>query len=129
MRSGSEEPGRRSVSAVSSKSSPEDAAEEDSVELRAGPPSDMAGLGRWGWRRRVGGCLCGCSSGRVAYSRAGEAGGFLFPSVGDEAGGGETRREGAGGRREEKVVGYRWAGMVWCGGHWLLLVYRRSSGV
>jgi hypothetical protein len=34
LRSGSE-PGRRSVSAVCSKSSPEEAAEEDSVELRA----------------------------------------------------------------------------------------------
>jgi hypothetical protein len=45
LRSGSElEPGRRSVRAVSSKSRPEEAA-DDSVELRA-VPSDMAPAGR-----------------------------------------------------------------------------------
>jgi hypothetical protein len=53
LRTSGSEPGRRSVSvrAVSSKSSPEDAAEEDSaVELRAGP-SDMLLGGRGRVRR------------------------------------------------------------------------------
>jgi hypothetical protein len=50
LRSGSE-PGRRSVSAVSSKSSPEEAAEEDSVELRAGSSDMAAGLWSADWLR------------------------------------------------------------------------------
>jgi hypothetical protein len=66
LRSGSE-PGGRSLSLVSSKSSPEDAA-EDSVELRAGS-SDMAGarsawsadwLSGRGWRRAGGGGFSPC---------------------------------------------------------------------
>jgi len=63
LRTSGSAPGRRSVRvrAVSSKSSPEDAAEDDSVELRAGP-SDMAeagGRGGWGF------VWCGYNSGRV----------------------------------------------------------------
>jgi hypothetical protein len=118
LRSG---PGRWSVSAMSSKSSPDEAA-EDSVELRAGSSNMVTGMWSvdWLWSRRAVSPLSVVGeAGAVTCEPGGAAAGGTMPGGGAEAealeevGGGRPEAEApeeVGGGRPEEVVNGRGGG-------------------